>query len=400
MVPAVSSGVGDRWGFVAIILLFLLFFIGLHLWPQLSTTSESWTTTTLHTITAKIKTTTVNTATSSLVTTTKAWTTTVGSGCGPAKECGVTSPCTCGINCDGGTVDTRFPPEPCDCKDGTNQNYMWVSDIIITDLDDESFSVGDTVEVTGTIHCFNSETSVALAYNDGMNWVNKHSGHCEGIHPENVTATFPLTGGAGTQKLRVMTSWSGTYAMTCVSSDSYADHDDVYFQVGSSTSSTSSTTTMASYCGPAKTCGQASPCRCGLNCDGGTVHTRSPPQPCDCKDGLNQHWMWVADVTVKDLIDDTFSVGDSVKVTGVIHCYSNETDIAVAYNDGSGWVNTYYGGCEGAGEETVYASFLLTGGAGTHKVRVMESYSGTPAMTCDSQDPHADHDDIEFSVTS
>lgn len=108
--------------------------------------------------------------------------------------------------------------------------------------------------------------------------------------------------------------------------------------------------------------------------------------------------MYVSDVMVEDLNGKSYEIGDTVRVTAEVYCYSTGTEVAIAYNDGSGWTNQLYTNCPSSGTNTFQVEFPLTGTAGTHTFRAMESWTGTSGMTCDSTDAYADHDDITVQV--
>ena len=181
------------------------------------------------------------TSSSSSTSTSSSTTSSTLAGCGPAVECGSSGTCICGSACDGGTVSTRFSPEPCDCSDGTNEAYMYVSDVMVEDLNGKSYEIGDTVRVTAEVYCYSTGTEVAIAYNDGSGWTNQLYTNCPSSGTNTFQVEFPLTGTAGTHTFRAMESWTGTSGMTCDSTDAYADHDDITVQVlaGSGTTTTS-----------------------------------------------------------------------------------------------------------------------------------------------------------------
>jgi len=108
--------------------------------------------------------------------------------------------------------------------------------------------------------------------------------------------------------------------------------------------------------------------------------------------------MWVSDVSVSDLGDGVFSVGDRVRADLSVYCWSRGTEVAIAYDDGTGWVNMFYGNCPGRGTHSFTSEFYLTGSSGVHRVRGMESWTGKNGMVCDSTDRYSDHDDLSFDV--
>lgn len=123
-----------------------------------------------------------------------------------------------------------------------------------------------------------------------------------------------------------------------------------------------------------------------------------------CTDGSSNDYMHVEDI---DINATTVQYGDVIHVTCNICSYSTGTEVAIAYNNGSGWTNVYYGSASGGSGSsfcTYYDDYevdiTVDNVIGTHYVRCLESWSGSAGMTCDASDSYTDADDISFEVVT
>jgi len=103
------------------------------------------------------------------------------------------------------------------------------------------------------------------------------------------------------------------------------------------------------------------------------------------------------DITLNGTV---FATGDTVKVDIDVGCYS-DADVAIAYNNGSGWVHTGVldASCSGSNQE-YSTTITIDNVVGTHYVRAMVcSTCDLTGSTC-SVDDYSDNDDMNFTVVA
>ncbi|MBI2129961.1 right-handed parallel beta-helix repeat-containing protein [Candidatus Woesearchaeota archaeon] len=148
-----------------------------------------------------------------------------------------------------------------------------------------------------------------------------------------------------------------------------------------------------------------SPFSCGNNCKScreagnGTIDS--------CYDGSSCTVVYVNNITAVDLTDNEFSTGDTVQVNiSVYNCFGpGNHEVAIAYNNGSGWVNKYNGATNNGActlENNHTATFTLDDVSGTHNIRGIIAYTGATNMTCgsDADAVGSDTDDINITVNA
>ncbi|MBN2422316.1 hypothetical protein JXB41_03750 [Candidatus Woesearchaeota archaeon] len=148
--------------------------------------------------------------------------------------CNWTSPCQCGSNCYFGNTYLNEYNTINDCQDGYNDNYEWVHDITVTNLNDSVFNGGDVIEIDAYFRFDLDTEEISFVYHNGSAW--KHladmtdSGY-EGYKHKYLNLTLDNVKAYHT--VRAIVCWSGAAGMTCGYDYDikYSDTDDLSFYV-------------------------------------------------------------------------------------------------------------------------------------------------------------------------
>ncbi|MBN1156878.1 hypothetical protein JXA85_04625 [Candidatus Woesearchaeota archaeon] len=149
-----------------------------------------------------------------------------------------------------------------------------------------------------------------------------------------------------------------------------------------------------------------SPCQCGTQCNSGCELANDYNTIDWCEDGTGwagQYFEYVQDLTVTNLNDSDYDVGDMVNINGYFKCSDDGDYVSFAYNNGSGWRNVYNAYCNTPGFVNHYKNMTLDNVAGNHTIRaiiVFDSGQGYTNVTCgyDEDGDYSDTDDVIILV--
>jgi tetratricopeptide (TPR) repeat protein len=170
------------------------------------------------------------------------------------NECDSSSPCTCGVPCQGQFDPLSNGDNTIDiCTDGTYPKYEWVEDITVTDQSDSTFRPGHILEIDATFKCDEGEgDEVSINYHNGTAWRVVNNGSCNVAAFVHFVNNITLDYVVGTHAVRAVIAWKGvSTGMICGYNydTKYSDTDDITFQVAEPADSSAPNITALLYPG-------------------------------------------------------------------------------------------------------------------------------------------------------
>ncbi len=157
-----------------------------------------------------------------------------------------------------------------------------------------------------------------------------------------------------------------------------------------------------------------SPFSCGAVCNGGyelsghnETYCYNNPVECyntvdDCRDGSNDGFEFVNDITITDLNNTNFTGRDRINITVEFDCDTDGDTITISYNNGSGFRAMEDDTCDSPTMTNKTYTFLIDDVVGNHTVRAVIVYNGGVQMPCgyNYDTTFSDTDDVTFYVQS
>ncbi len=149
-------------------------------------------------------------------------------------------------------------------------------------------------------------------------------------------------------------------------------------------------------------CNGNSPCSCGTNCSGGYEDWNDFNTIDSCEDGPEYTYEYVENITITDLSNSTFRIGDLVSVDGYVDCDPDTDEVTFSYHNTTSWRAFANFNCSEQDKTHLYSNITLDPVMGNHTIRVTIAYEGDANMICgyDYDSVYSDTDDIKFFVLS